>query len=483
MSVIKFKQRLSSLLPQKAFARGVSVLVGGTVGAQALMVLASPILTRLYTPEDFGLLAVYASILSLFTVVASLRYELAIPLVEKDSEAAHVAILSLIIVGFITALSALLILINGERLAQLINSPSMVNYLWLIPVGVIAIGCYQIFNYWAMRTKSFGTIARTKVSQSLATLLVQLSGFKLGVLALMIGQTGGQAVGVMTLARSGLKSPHFKCWHWRDLKKVAKRYKRFPIFSTWEGFLNTASMQLPPLLFAIFFSAGVAGFYALAHRVLAMPMSLVGSAVGNVFFSNAAEAYREGKLAPLFESVYTRLVSIIMPVMLVLMIDAPRLFAFVFGTNWEEAGELARWMAPWLAVVFIASPLSTMFIILEKQKQGMYFQGLVLFVRVLAISIGFHYNSMVLAVILFSLFSILCWVGFLIYVAGHAKSKLYHLIKPLVQSLALSLACILPLLITAVIDLPVIYWYLALLTTGLLSAVYYYYVVFKKSFA
>lgn len=184
----------------------------------------------------------------------------------------------------------------------------------------------------------------------------------------------------------------------------------------------------------------------------------------------------------MFEAVYAKLVSIIMPVVLVLMIDAPRLFAVVFGENWEEAGELARWMAPWLAVVFIASPLSTMFTILEKQKQGMYFQGLMLFVRVLAIGIGFHYDSMILAVILFSLFSMLCWIGFLIWVAGHAKSQLHHLAKPLLKSLALAVICTLPLLITTVFELPALYWYAALLVTGLMSALYYFF-VFKKSFA
>lgn len=478
----QFKRLVGRTLPKNAFARGVSVLVGGTVGAQALMVLASPLLTRLYTPEDFGLLAVYASILSLFTVIASLRYELAIPLPEKDSEAAHAAILSLLIVGLITAISALVILISGDHLAKLINAPDMANYLWLIPMGVLAIGCYQVFNYWAIRTKSFGTIAKTKISQSLATLAVQLSGFKLGVLALMLGQTGGQSVGVMNLALPALKSPHFKDWQWSDLKKIAARYKSFPIFSTWGGFLNTASMQLPPLLFAIFFSAGVAGLYALAHRVLAMPMSLIGSAVGNVFFANAAEAYREDRLAPLFEAVYAKLVSIIMPVVLVLMIDAPRLFAVVFGENWQEAGELARWMAPWLAVVFVASPLSVLYEVLERQKFGMYFQGLMLLVRVVAIGIGFYYDSMLLAVILFSLFSMLCWIGFLIWVAGHAKSQLHHLAQPLLKSLALAVICTLPLLITTVFELPALYWYAALLVTGLMSALYYFF-VFKKSFA
>ena len=477
-----FKQFFRVTIPRNTFARGVSILIGGTVGAQALMVLASPLLTRLYTPEDFGLLAVYASILSLFTVIASLRYELAIPLPENDSEAAHIAILSLIIVGIITIISVLITLIGGDYLAKLINAPTMANYLWLIPVGVFCIGCYQVFNYWAIRTKSFGNIAKTRISQSLATLAMQLFGFRLGVLALILGQAAGQSVGVVSLVRPALKGSHFKDWKLSDLKRVAVRYKSFPIFSTWGGFLNSASTQLPPILFAILFSAGVAGLYALAHRVLAMPMSVIGSAIGNVFFANAAEAYREERLAPLFESVYAKLVSIIMPIMLLLMIDAPRLFSFVFGSNWAEAGELARWMAPWLAVVFIASPLSVLFEILEKQRLFMYFQGLVLSVRILAISVGFQYGSMNLAVILFSLFSMLCWIGFLVWSAGHAKSQLHLLIKPLTKSLSLAVICTLPLLITTVIELPQIYWYFSILITGLLSAIYYFF-VFKSGFA
>ena len=109
----------------------------------------------------------------------------------------------------------------------------------------------------------------------------------------------------------------------------------------------------------------------------------------------------------------------------------------------------------------------------------MYFQGLILLVRVVAISIGFQYNSMILAVILFSLFSMLCWIGFLIWVAGHAKSQLHYLAKPLLKSLALAVICTLPLLITAVFELPALYWYAALLVTGLMSALYYFF-VFKK---
>ncbi|PMC15699.1 polysaccharide biosynthesis protein [Oligella urethralis] len=475
------RELIQRLLPKNAFARGVSVLVGGTVSAQALMILASPILTRLYSPEDFGLLAVYAGILGLFTVIASLRYELAIPLPEKDSEAANIAVLSLLIVIFFSIISAILILFWGADIAWLFGQPIMARYLWLLPVGVLAIGAYQVFNYWSVRTKSFGNIAKTRVRQSVAILVIQLSAFKLGALGLIVGQTTGQSVGVISLARPALKTKHFKGWRWGGLKRVAIRYKDFPIFSTWEGFLNATSWQAAPLLFAMLFSPTVAGFYALANRVLALPASLIGEAVGNVFFADAADAYREDKLAPLFESVYSKLVYIIMPVMLVLIIDAPRLFVFVFGERWEEAGKLAQWMSPWLAVVFIASPLSVMFIILEKQKQGAYFQSLMLLSRVLGIVVGFYYDSVVLAVILFSFLGMLCWVGFLVWVAVCAKSSLQSLYRPLLKSFCLSIVCVVPIVVNNLLALEQVYWYVALFLTWLLSTAYYV-IFFKQEF-
>lgn len=477
----RFQKLVNKLLPSNSFARGVSVLVSGTVVAQALMVLVSPILTRIYTPDDFGLLAVYASVLSLFTVVASLRYQLAIPLPERESEAAHIALLSVLLVVLTSFSSGFLIWLGGDFLAQAINTPSMGDYLWLIPIGVFVIGCYEVFYYWAVRTKSFGTIASTKVSQSLATIIVQLAAFKIGALALIVGQTAGQAMGVWRLAQNGLNNKYFAQWGWEDLKKVAVRYKSFPLFSTWGGFLNAASMQLPPLLFAILFSPGAAGFYALAHRVLAMPMSLVGSAVGNVFLANAADAHREGNLANLFQSVYAKLVAFIMPVMMVLLVDAPHLFTLVFGENWGQAGELARWMAPWLAIVFVASPLSILYEVLEKQKWGMCFQALMLSVRILALGIGYHYDSMMLAVILFSLFSVFCWIGFLVWAAGQTKCNLYQLVKPIFSPLLLSIICITPLLLTSLVNIPKLNWYLGFLFTVLMLAIYYF-VVAKKSY-
>ena len=187
----RIKATIQQVLPNNPFVRGVTVLVGGTAGAQLLTVLAAPLLTRLYSPEDFGMLAVYASLLALISIISSLRYELAIPLPEDDAEAANIAVLSLILVGLSTLLAGFMMLLASQPLANVLGLPGLARYLWLLPIGVLFGGTYTIFNYWSVRTKRFTTIASTKLRQAVAMIALQLTAFKLGDIALLYGHVVG----------------------------------------------------------------------------------------------------------------------------------------------------------------------------------------------------------------------------------------------------------------------------------------------------
>nr|WP_274520339.1 oligosaccharide flippase family protein [Ectothiorhodospira sp. 9100] len=145
--------------------------------------MASPLLTRLYSPEDFGLLAVFAALLGILSVIASLRYQLAIPLPESDEEAAHVVVLGLIIVADMSLLATVLVIFFAQPIADVFNTPALASYLWLLPLALLLSGIYQVFNYWAIRVKAFTPIARTKLTQAIATVSVQLGGYLLGPLA------------------------------------------------------------------------------------------------------------------------------------------------------------------------------------------------------------------------------------------------------------------------------------------------------------
>lgn len=467
-------KKLKSLLPKNQFARGVSVLVGGTASSQLLMVLAAPLLTRLYTPEDFGLLAVYVGLLALFAVIASLRYQLAIPLPVSDQEAANVVVLSLVCVLGTTLLSALLMFFAGDRLANALDVPQLGSYLWLLPVGVLFVGTYQVFNYWAVRHRNFKGIAGTRIKQSLTTLVVQIAGFKLGAVALVAGQACGQGMGSYSLAKSALARPELKQWQWSAVWDAAKRYRHFPYFDTWASFFNTAGVQLPPLLFAALFSAGAAGLYALANRVLAMPMSIIGDAVGKVFFANGAEAYRKGTLGSLVLNVHQKLAVLAMPPALVLIVAGPQLFALIFGAQWQQAGEFTRWMAPWLYLVFITSPLSTLFSIMEKQRQGLVFQVFLVTLRVAAILAGAWYGDLIFTVMLFSLVSALCWMGFLVWIALNTGNTITAIAVPTFNIFIVSSICVLPLWLGLNIEPLQSLWLLMLTVTGALIVGVYF---------
>ena len=466
------------LLPSKQFARGVSVLVGGTAGAQVLLVLAAPLLTRLYSPEDFGLLAVYASLLALIGVVSSLRYELAIPLPEDDGDAANVAVLCLILVVISTILTGVLVFLMGSAIAAALGVPTLAGYLWLLPVGVLLTGFYSVFKYWAVRTKRFTTIAGTKLRQAVATLAIQLAAFKLGGIALLFGQVAGQGVGSTTLGLPALKSAGFKQVSWAGVKKAAGRYKRFPIFSTWAGFANTAGLQLPPLLFAALFNPAAAGLYTLANRVLTLPMNLVGGAIGQVFFANAAEAHRVGKLGPLVAQLHAKLAHIGLPPALLLMLLGPTLFAFVFGEQWHQAGEFAQWMAPWLYLVFVTSPLSSLFAVTEAQVQGLVWQLILLSVRVTAISIGALTNDLMITVILFCLASAICRLGLLFWLAHIAGNSAKTMWQPTLHAAGFALIIASPVVATLFFqEVTMILWLVALSISAILLASRYWFLL------
>lgn len=388
------------------------MLVGGTASAQLVVLLAAPVLTRLYNPDDFGVLAVFMGLLALLSVIASLKYELAIPLPEDESEVVALTLLSLFTVILIAATSGILVFFFGNGLAELLQVPTLADYLWLIPVGVVLAGSYQVFTYWAVRLKEFPLLAKTKLWQQLITVAVQIAAFKAGGVGLLFGQVSGQGVGVSRLASKVVRRDSWKKLPLEKVRYVAVRYRNFPIFSTWAGFLNSAGTQMPPILIASIFGASSAGFYALAHRIIALPMGVLGQAIGQVFLSNAAIDYRAGNLPPLVLSAHRMLVQIILPPVVFLILFGPEAFGIIFGEIWKPSGEVASWLALWMLVSFSTSPLSSIFTVVEKQYLGMLMQALLFGLRVLGIGIGAYYHDFMLGVIWYSILNV---IGYIFY--------------------------------------------------------------------
>ncbi|WP_427365242.1 oligosaccharide flippase family protein [Candidatus Caldatribacterium saccharofermentans] len=414
------KKTVSVLLPRGQFARSVTILAGGTALGQAITVLASPILTRLYTPGDFGTLAVYSSILSILTVIASWRYELAIPLPERDEDAANLVVLCLGIVILMSLVVSLGAWLLKAQVVQWLSVPGLRPYVWLLPIGVFLVGSYQVFSYWATRKQAFAAIACTKLYQGLGTAFTQVVSGLINPLplGLLLGQIVGQSAGVFTLFRMFWR-PHkdlLKAVNSIELSKVLNRYRRFPLYSSWAGIFNTLSMQLPILMLSSLFGATVTGFYMLAYRVLWIPTQLISQSTTQVLLPTGAEARRQGNVSYLVISTFRYLVLIGLPYFVLIGLIAPEMAMFIFGENWREAGVIIQWLIPWVFLVFVASPLSAFSIILEKQCQEAIFQIVLLASRLGALLLGWKLGSSRIAIGLFAIASTICWLGYLVWI-------------------------------------------------------------------
>lgn len=407
------KHTLGRLLPKSQFVRSVGVLVGGTASSQLLMIIAAPILTRIYSPEDFGIFAAYSGVLTLFAVVASMRYEFAILIPDNNKDAGNIVFLCLLIVLFTVLISSVFVYTYGTEFTTQLNVPRLDAYLWWLPVGVFFLGSYKVLNYWAIRQKNFRVIARTKIKQSVATLGMQLIAFAAGPVALISGQALGQGVGSLNLVDAQLKLALFEKKTFHDIFELAKRYRAFPLFSSWSAILDTIGSQLSVLMIVAYFSPAAAGLYMLSYKVLALPVVVAGTAIGNVFMSNVSGAYQEGRLGILAEKIYSKLAHIALPPMLTLALIAPDFFQWVFGSEWRQAGEFARWMSPWVFAVFVTLPLNSLFEVLEKQQYELAFRFSLCVTKITAVSIGALLANINLTIIIFSLGTAVCWFSYL----------------------------------------------------------------------
>jgi len=466
--ISRLSAALTGLRPRGTFARGVGTLIGGTAGSQLLTMLAAPVVMRLFSPTDFGMLAVYAGLLGIVTVVASLCYELAIPLPDTHQEAANIAVLALVIVVAISALSLLIVAWAGGPITHMLGVPKLARYFWLLPIGIIMVGVYQVFNLWALRTKSFSAITGTRLKQSLTSVAIQIGGYSFGPVALLVAHAAGQGMGGLSLGRAALRFSEFRHVSLAGMAATMHRYRHFPIFSTWAGLLNSGGVQMPSLMFAALFGPQAAGLYVLTNRVLSMPLTVVGSAIGTYLFATGAEARRQNRIAPLVADVYGKLANIAMPPAMVFLLAGPNLFAFVFGESWREAGEFARWLSPWLYVAFVTSPLNVLFDVLERQRLELYFEILLFTLRAIAIIFGAWTGDVLLTVGLFSLGGVAARVTTLIWLAIVSGNPITMLIRPTLTAAAWSMACSIPLALALWFRPEGDLWLIGTIATGLL---------------
>lgn len=386
-----------------SFGRGLATLVSGTSSGQVILLLAAPILTRIYEPSDFGQLAVFTAFLSILGVIVSLRYQLAIPLPATDNEAFHVASVAIVCAVLVSLGVGVVVYVLGDKLAVLVNIPPKNHPFWALPIALFIAGLYGIAVTWSIRRQNYRAIARAKIVQPLFTASIQLGIQWLGPIALILGQIAGYGAGGVIIFAYLKRELRFEniCLQSRGMFLAAKRYRKFPLFSTWGALLNTASLHLMPIILAKFFGVAAVGYYFLAERVLSSPAALIGESISQIFLGHASVARRDGQLKALVAQLARILIDIACPILVGLFLVSPPLFAVLFGDDWGQAGDIARWLAVGVLFQFVASPLSLLFIVLERQGAEILLQAALLISRVLAIWIGIALDSLLWAAVFY----------------------------------------------------------------------------------
>jgi len=373
-------------LPKGGFARNVGILASGTVFAQVLMAAALPVLTRLYTPEDFSILAVFVASTSLVTVVANLRYNLAIPLPESDLDAMALLVGAIAAGLGVSAFAALTILLAPETVTALIGQPDLKPFLWMIPLSIVIASTYNALQYWTSRRKRFGLVTRTRITRSVGGASGQLGlGFaQAGPVGLLMGQILSEGLGIVALMRDLLRNDRETLLkiNWRKIVNQLNRHRRFPLFSGPEALFDTASAQVPTILIAAYAIGPEAGFLFLAMRLLGMPARIIGASVAQVFVVEAPTKLRNGGLYGLTVKTVRSLLLIGALPMLLAAVLAPPLFPVIFGPEWERAGWLVTWLAPSFLLQFAVSPVSSLLHVMGRLQLAMWLHAVSLVVRV-----------------------------------------------------------------------------------------------------
>lgn len=412
------KQRLLSfiLVFKEGFLEDASKLISGTIVAQLVIILTAPIITRLYTPSDLGILAIFTAIIAIMGSLSTLRYEIAIPLAKNDQDSTSIISLSIIVNVIYTSVCCIFLYFFGKPVLNSLNAGIMLDFLWLIPVGIFISGLIKTFTYWALKKEAFTTVAYTRVQQGAGMSVSQIifgllnfSSFGL-VLGYVVGFVSGLTKLIFFWFKTGLQN--ISSITPKTMSKVAKEHKDLPLFSNWGGLINVIGLQIPVIFFASLFSPYLAGFYMLAQRVANAPVQLVAEAFGKVFYIAAIKQSRDNKVEPLAKTTFRFLIRISLLPFLILTIIAPQLFSIVFGLEWSDAGIYLQYMAIWLLSSFVFVPLMTLFAALDKHRADLFFQVNLVIVRVIGICIGALLNSPIIAIASFSLLSALVYIAF-----------------------------------------------------------------------
>ncbi|UAM98470.1 oligosaccharide flippase family protein [Polaribacter litorisediminis] len=404
---------------KKEFVKNVFTLITGSALSQVVIYASILILTRLFSPEFFGIYMLFSSATLVLKPIATLQYEFAIVLPKKDADAINLLIFSVFVLCFYCFLLLVIIFYFKEVIYNFFHIKELSNFIYLLPISVFLFGGVSILEYWNNRKNKFKNISKGLFVKSSIMSSSQIAiGFSsFNSLGLIPGMLLGNLAQVIFLIKTSFQSIAALASE-ISLKKMlilAKKYKDIPVFNTLINVTNNLSNELPILLITKYFGLANSGIYGLAIKFTRAPVGIIQNSVGQVFFNKASKIYNDdGNLHTLVVQTAKHLLGIGILIFIPLVVISFYL-DMLFGENWTNVGFYARILIPWLFFAFLSNPISSLIMILNKQKTMVVYDAFLLIFRFLALFIGYYfYKNIVISLLLFSgvgmLFNILIFI-------------------------------------------------------------------------
>ncbi len=401
--------------------------MSGTVLGQAVGFFLLPVISRLFTPADFGVFGSFNAVVNVVAAGVTLDYSQAIMLPKEKNDAMHLFFLSCLSTLFVTFLCLMATLVAHQSFMALVKAQNM----WILLLFVLTImisGLNVSLQAWGVRAKAFKQTSVTQLIRSLSSSSMQvgLGFFKTGSIGLILSSVLADLIASLNLLIIFLND--FKISIKKidriKLRQLAKEYRDFPIYSASQNVINALSSGLPVLLLTHFFGISIAGAYAFGVRLLTTPMGLITGAMRQVLFQKASETqHNGGSLIALYLKVTVGLFALGLLPTLILIIWAPEIFSFIFGIQWHNAGLYARWLILWMLFVFCNVPAILYARIIRIQRTVFFYDMILLVARTTVLVIGGLYLTASQSIALFSIIGASMNLLLIILVGYHVAKK------------------------------------------------------------
>jgi O-antigen/teichoic acid export membrane protein len=364
-AIIRFKSSL--------FLQNVASLATGTTLAQALSIFTAPILYRIYNKEDYGTLGLYMAIVGIIGVFSSMQYTNAILIEREDEDAKVIMWLSRLINIIVSLITLVIVFFFGESIGILLGNDKVTPWLYIAPLSIFFSGQEQIFRSWANRKKKYRILTSNTILTALIVPFVSISIglYNNGPFGLFLGLIIGQILPPIILLKLLTRKENLGLNYFKidQIKDLAKKYKKFPIYSLPATFVNNLSHNLPTIMFSKFFGAEIVALYSLANRMLGIPTNIISNAVSQVYNQKVSELYnKKGKIKIFYLKTLKSLLIVSILGFGLITILIPFLFPFLFGSEWNGAIQITQIMVIVFMLRFINSPLSYIIYIKEKHQ-------------------------------------------------------------------------------------------------------------------